>query len=389
MKLAWYGLCTIAVLLYGTLTHSSRSSVARYHHIRKPESCGDIDRTCVYEVTYVNRHGHPNHCWNFMKTPTGIHFPNVNNETYPNRTGYQSVDLAPYSTSTSVLYLVSGVIIMVFAHNDTPWVRDATGISVFFMVVGMSSFAFHRSPSDTTRHNDWAMISVLLTYLGMSAFEIHGPYTSGIKLVAAGIVFQISYDYVHLSLYIGAAIMLSGMAVMLVRAAMVRSFKPEPRMVQSIVVALGCVVAAVFSKYYGNAEPNPALPFLAYDAYHHRAECANDQNSEHVEDISHGNWHIYGALAGLVYALPVVGCNALTTLEMAAVLCTAAATAFSAMFNHGKYSEWMGLTYGSAVLWIVVSAGEWAYNRKSSVGYSAVKNRGVIRPNSLYFNTKS
>lgn len=372
LNLTAFGALTILSLLYGSIVHSQRTSVARYHHIRKPTSCGDIDRTCVYPVEYVNRHGHPNHCWNYLRTYTGSHFPNPNNESYPDRKGHQTIDLAPYATSTSVMYLASGVIILVCERKGATWVRDTTGVAVFFMLVGMSSFAFHRAPTTTTRHNDWAMISVLLTYLGMTAFELHGPVMSAVKLVAA--VFQLTYENEYIALYIGAGVILAGMSVMLVRS-FLTSYQHPPYIFPSSVLALVCVFTAVLCKFYGNAEPNPNLPFLAYDSYHHRAECANDQRSEQIEDISHGTWHVYGALAGLIFTLPLIGCQSFSYVEMGIVLASSVATIITTCENRGSYTGWLGLMYTSAALWMIIPVGVQLY-RPSKVDYKQVDISG-------------
>ena len=151
MRVAAFSACTLVALIYGAVVHSVRSDVARYHAIRKPTTCTMGEDEFTVKEYHPNPHRHPNHCWKFMDEE----YPYAGNTSFPERSGDASFDLAPYSTASSLLYLVVGLIV------------DDPGASVLLAVLGEFNRAAPR-PDACNRHNDWGSIAPLLAWCAVS-----------------------------------------------------------------------------------------------------------------------------------------------------------------------------------------------------------------------------
>lgn len=366
--LRWFAAATVVILLYGSIAHTQRSDVARYHAIRKASGCSRESDHCEFPALYTNRHGHPNHCWNHMN---GI-FPDPLNETFANRSGTRPYDMAPYSTSTSLLFLVrrSGdtcgkwrlssltvfltqvVGILLLLYDAEMMSRDTNAIALSLAWVAASSFELHRAPSEVSRHNDYAAIAPLLTYLGFVAMGVgpgptkagaatlagisDNPWLASVKLTLVAVVILVTYTDVDIALYIGMAMILIGS----LRRLLLRDWKP-------VLTAGVAAFSAVCAKAYGDEAT--ILPWISYN-HHHRAECANDLNSAMLEDISHGTWHIMAALAALVYTPPLIGIDPLSDVEYGCVVLIALGTIIAVHTNSDNYAGWITLSYLSTVV---------------------------------------
>lgn len=340
-RLGGYGAALLVVLMYGAIKYDTFKDVPRYHAIRKPETCGDMDRTCVYDVTYINRHGHPNHCWNYMNG-----FPDPRNETYPNRTGAVGDDMMPYSTATSLLYLVAGLVVVGRESDHDPSQRDAMAIGLLLAWVASGSFELHRHPTDTSRHNDWANIAPLLAYMGLASFQVYSPTWCVIKLSITAIVMLVSNKYVYASLYTGAAVLGIGAIVqMIVRR----------NVVYPLIAAL-CALAAVASKTYSDQHDNGVAWVAGSNQFHNTAECANDMAAAKIEDLAHAQWHVWGSLAVLWYTTPLLALVPDPTPLQHIVLVTGAtALIINATTNPGNLDAWMTMAFLTVLLLAVPS----------------------------------
>ena len=360
MKVAVFSGCTLLALIYGAVVHGVRSNVPRYHAIRKPSTCRMGDDEFTVEEYHSNPHRHPNHCWKFMDEE----YPYAGNMSFPERTGDASFDLAPFSTASSLLYLVVGLLV------------DDPGASVLLALLSASSTELHRAPDACSRHSDWGSIAPLLAWCAVSGLATPQSETALARGRSAGVVlvfalFWTSYQDMLVAIAIGTALFLA-------RTAYEFWINPPSRI--TLLVTVLCGAAAFVAKEYGDGNL-PGIP-----DHHHLSECANDAKSDAIEDVVHSLWHVFSALAVLLFfgaqknkaaAKPFpsqVGFLCQSSALDVVVTVAASAVIVTAGFNNDAYWAWLLVAFGSSVACVAVDV----YNEKLSHPNGFTKYRAIF-----------
>ena len=247
----------------------------------------------------------------------------MKNTTFPSE-WRTSFDQAPYSTSTSLLYLIVGIL------------SDDEGGGVLLALLSASSTELHRAPTDSNRHNDWGIISPLLAWYALTGIEVFSkPHLRVLSLLVVYVVFWTTYQDMTVAIAIGGGLFL-------VRAAYLFWQKPLLRL--TLLTSLLCGAAAITAKQYGDGN----ISWI--QDHHHLSECTNDLNSDAIKDIVHALWHVFSALGLLIFE----GKHDYPTSGLAATAVPALAVIIAACLNDDVYWGWLMVSFGSPIWWLAI-----------------------------------
>lgn len=339
-KIVKFSVCTLLAIGYGAVVHENRSDVASYHSVRKPTTCvlGE-DEYDIVEY-HFNPHRHPNHCWNYM----GSNYPNLDNTSFPERTGKKTADQSPFSTATSLLYLVVALL-----TNDD-------GGTVLLSLLAASSFELHREPTDVSRHNDWGIISPLLVWYSLAGIETAYKYVNSrdVSVLVVSIMFWTTYQDIVVAISVGAG---------LISVRSVYIFWTDPSLRWTLGMSVLCAGVAFTAKQYGDGN----LGWIR--DHHHIGECTNNRNSGRIEDIVHSQWHVFSALALLLFERRVDVAKTASTVRNVIIVLGSVAVVASAFLNNDNYGGWLSVCIVSPVLWLM---SELIYNETTSKTYTVI-----------------
>lgn len=385
---------TIFMFVYGSITHAFRNHDVVAYHRFWPTDNNDIPLS-------QNPNHHPNHCWSyFVHVDPDSYYPNPLNTTYPPRNRMNGYDMMPYATSTSFVYVgvAVGVVILAGYLENAPLIDDVLvrdnvyiptrvdvgGIVLSLAWVAASSAEFHRTPSEVTRHSDWAMIGPLLSWIGADAFGIEqwvgSVWGFFFKLTCVFTTIYASFAIPKQSIFFGLALLVLGygIAFHLRKALSGPNASYYPRrtyrggyfvwgdLTRFDLLNIGAIIlsgytAAAF-KSYGN-EPYSYGPFstlFPVHNFHHLAECTNDVNAARLEDLTHGWWHVCSAyslwfIILTVFGIPPLANNTFLYGIYYTIITILIIVVWTLHENtHGTYAGWLATTYTTLLMFTCV-----------------------------------
>lgn len=190
-------------------------------------------------------------------------------------TGTTSTVLQPWSTSSSYVFCVLGLLLIYEEYGE--------GLAILLFGTGIGSGVLHADETDIGRRMDYGFSLLVPLYLGVLAWTILGGVYKKIALVVGGILVIIGYQYTAEEAFISNTLMYvivgcvygSGILAAIIKRA--KDFSRRDGKTIGFILISG--ITGAVTKY-------------VTDGYL-EGTCKNIPKLAFRDDIIHTNWHIY------------------------------------------------------------------------------------------------